>query len=121
MLHDSGILRVYSLQNTAPPGSMPVERLVDMKPPCEYFYGEKTIGYGRQYAAKGVQEQVDLLVQIWQDRRVRIGQFAVIDGEQYRIQNVQHYVDENGLVVTDLTLQRKDGLYDVAGEAETAG
>lgn len=121
MLHDSGLIRVYELKNTAPKGAMPVEKLMDMDPPCAAFYGERIIGYGRQYAAKGVQEQVDLLAQIWQDRRVRIGMYAVIDGVQYRIQHVQHYFDEDGLAVTDLTLQRKDGLYDVADETETPG
>lgn len=121
MLHDSGLLRVYALKNTARPGAMPVERLAALNPPCEAFYGEKTIGYGRQYAAKGVQEQVDLLAEIWQDRRVRIGMVAVIDGEQYHIRHVQHACGDDGLAVTVLSLQRKDGWDDVAAEAETTG
>lgn len=80
-----------------------------------HYYGERTVGYGRQYAAKGVSEQVDLLVEIWQDRSARIGMYALLDtGEQYRIDNVQHKLNEDGLRVTWLTLRRLDDLYDIA-------
>ena len=36
------------------------------------------------------------------------------DKKQYRIDNVQHLLDEDGLKITDLTLRRLDKLYDVA-------
>ena len=111
MLLDSGILTVCSLENKAQKGSMPQEKLI---PRSEHYYGERTVGYGRQYAAKGVQEQVDMLVRIWQDRGVRIGMYILLETEeQFRIDNVQHLLDEDGLRVTDITLQRVDDLYDV--------
>lgn len=115
MLLDSGILEVCRLENNAPPASMPSEQLV---PLSKHFYGERTVGYGRQYAAKGVSEQVDMVARIWQDRSVRIGMYVIFDaGDQYRIDNVQHILDEDGLRVTDLTLQRLDDLYDVSRES----
>ena len=90
---------------------MPQEKLI---PRSVHYYGERTVGYGRQYAAKGVQEQVDMLVRIWQDRGVRIGMYILLETEeQFRIDNVQHLLDEDGLRVTDITLQRVDDLYDV--------
>lgn len=112
MLLDSGVLTLCSLKNSAPKGAMPDEHLV---PGNVHLYGERTVGYGRQYAAKGVYEQVDMLVQIWQDRSARIGMYALMDtGEQYRIDNVQHLTDEDGLQVSYLTLRRLDDLYDVS-------
>lgn len=116
MLLDSGKLTICTAKDIAPPGAMPKEVLI---PGNTHLYGERMIGYSRQYAAMGVNEQVDLLARIWQDRSARIGMVAVINDEQYRIGNVQHLTDEEGLQVTDLTLQRMDDLYDVAEEAGT--
>lgn len=113
---DDGIIKICTLTNDAESAQMPKERLV---PKSKHYYGERTVGYGRQYAAKGVNEQVDMLVRIWQDRSVRIGMYAVIEGEgQFRIDNVQHLLDDDGLRVTDLSLSRLEELYDVSGESE---
>lgn len=115
MTYDDGVLTVYKTVNTAESGAMPAETLQKVS---EHYYGERTVGYGRQYAARAVNEQVDLLVRIWQDRGVRIGMLAVPeDGEQYRITNVQHLDDDSGLAVTDLSLERLGDNYDAAGEA----
>lgn len=114
MQFDDGVLQICTLKNEAASGAMPKEHLVPGK---AYFYGERTVGYGRQYAAKGVNEQVDMLVRIWQDRSIRIGMYALIDGDQYRIDNVQHLYDDDGLRVTDLTLNRLEDLYDVPAES----
>ena len=112
MLHDAGILTICSVHTAEASGSMAKEKL---RPVCQHYYGERTVGYGRQYAAKGVSEQIDLLAEIWEDRTVRIGMYAKTDaGEQYRIDNVQHKLDEDGLRVTWLTLRRLDDLYDIA-------
>ena len=113
MLLDSGTLQLCCVKNTAPNARMPVEELI---PGNIHYYGECAVGYGRQYAAMGVSQQVDLLARIWQDKAVRIGMIALLDtGEQYRIDHVQHLTDEDGLKVTDLTLRRLDELYDVSG------
>lgn len=105
-----GILKICSLQNTAEPGSKPCEKLVVE---AEAYYGDRTVGYGRQYAALGVSQQVDRLVRIWR-MDVTPRQYAVLDdGNQYRIDLVQHSEDEDGLKVTDLTLFRLDDNFDV--------
>lgn len=115
MLLDGGILSVCNLVDKTPKGATPDMRLALFS---QHYYGERTVGYGRQYAAKGVNEQVDILARIWQDRTVRIGMYAMLDtGEQFRITNVQHLTDDDGLRVTDLSLQRLDDLYDVDGQA----
>ena len=107
-----GHLTIYSLTNTAQPGFMPCEQLVEF---CEEFYGERTVGVTRRYAALGADRQIDMLVRIWRNDGVKCGMYAVPDdGEQYRIDFVQHTTDEDGLKVSDLTLVRLEDRYDVA-------
>lgn len=115
MTYDDGLITIYTLAEVEEPGDMPKEQLVKHS---EHLFGERTVGYGRQYAAKGVNEQVDKLVRFWEDRTIRIGMYAIIgddpsDGEQFRIDNVQHLKDEDGLKVTDLSLRRLDELYEI--------
>jgi hypothetical protein len=108
-----GTLKICNLQDTAGPGEMPTEKLVVQS---YHYYGDRTIGYGRQYAAMGVEQQVDRLVRIWRDESVHVRQYALLDdGQQYRIDMVQHLTDEDGLKVTDLTLFRLDDNFDVEG------
>lgn len=119
MILDSGLLTICTLQNLAAPGEMPKEQLVPLR---QCYYGERTVGYGRQYAARGVNEQVDILARIWQDREARAGMYSVLDnGEQYRITNAQQLLDEDGLRVTDLSLERMDDLYDIAADPPAGG
>lgn len=109
-----GTLKICSLQNVAEPGEMPTEKLVVES---YHYYGDRVIGYNRQYAAMGVQQQVDRLIRIWCDENVTVKQYALLDdGKQYRIDMVQHLLDEYGLKVTDLTLSRLDDNFDVAAE-----
>ena len=109
---DTGIVGIYTLENTAEKGDMPKEQLVEH---FYAYYGERTISYNRQYQAKGVQEQVDLLIRIWDEGyNVRIGMYAIIDCEQYRITNVARALDDDTqLKIFDLTLERLDNLYDI--------
>lgn len=121
-MKDAGIITICNLENTAEPGQMPKEKLVTV---TAHTFEERVVGYGRLYAAMGVNEQVDMLVRIWREPLVRIGMYAVLTeyegqqvagGDQYRITNVQQLYDNDGLKVTDLTLTRTEELYDVAGE-----
>lgn len=119
---DAGLVGFYRLENTAESGDMPKNKLVAVSEENEWQFEERTVGYGRQYEAKGVSERVDMLIRIWR-APVRIGWYAVLteyegqenpEGDQYRIDNVQNLVDIDGLKVTDLTLYRMDKLYEVA-------
>lgn len=112
MLLDSGVLTVCSRSNITRPGKMPAEKLTKKS---EHWYGERTVGYGRYFAAQQANEQVDILVRIWHDRDIRSTDYCVLeDGEQYRIVQVQHAVDEDGLRVTDLSLERLGENYELA-------
>lgn len=114
MIYDKKLV-LYSLQNTAAKGLMPKEQLVKTG---EEYYGSRVIGYNRQYAALGADQKIDELVRIWRNNQVRANHYAVLeDGLQYRINFVQHLLDDDGLEVTDLTLVRLEENYDVADEA----
>lgn len=111
MLLDSGVVKICKIVSTTNAGKMPAETLTEV---CTQFYGERTVGYSRMYAAMGVNEQVDMLVRIWQDRQVRVGMVAVLENnEQLRINGVQQTIDEDGIKVTDLSLARLEANYDI--------
>lgn len=78
------------------------------------------MSYSRQYEAMGVSEQVDALIRVWRDASIRIGMYAVITQSEmdgvYRIDNVQHGINEDGLKITDLTLGRMEETYGVVAE-----
>lgn len=117
-MRDAGLCTVCTLNNTAAAGMKPVEVLSPLFPA---MYEDRAVGYGRYYAALGVNERVDLVIRIWRRTAVRVGMYAVLtmsenDG-QYRITNVQHLLDDDGLKVTDLTLTRMEQNYDLATEA----
>ena len=115
---DAGTLTVCSLTNGADNGAMPVEILT---PVASSYYEDRVVGYGRYFAAKGVNEQVDLTVRSWRLPEARAGMYAVLSyGEndgQYRIVQVQHLLNEDGLKVTDLSLARLEAYYELADEA----
>lgn len=119
-MKDAGTVTICTLVNTAEEGDMPAMKLVAGD---SHYFEERMIGYGRQYAAKGVSERVDMLIRIWRDPTIRIGMYALLtdyegqenpEGDQYRIDNVQPTYDDDGLKVTDLTLYRMDEFYEVA-------
>lgn len=110
LLHD-GVLFVCMLDDITENGSKPHQTLRKIQ---RHWYGERMVGYGRYYAALGVNEEIDMLVRIHHDRRVRIGMFAVLgNGEQFRITNVQQLIADDGLRCTDLTLRRLEKNYDL--------
>lgn len=115
MMLADGTLRIYSLRNTAAPGEMPREMLVETIPE-DLYYAERVIGVTRLYAAKGANQQISKLVRIW-DVPVEIGNYAVLDGQdQYRIDVIQPAKDDEGLKVVDLTLVQEENHYEVLAE-----
>lgn len=106
-----GRLMLCSLRNFAPKGLMPREVLV----PYEIiFYEERTLGYNRIYAAQGANQQIDMLVRVWENRVVKIGHYAVLeDNTQYRITAIQQLLNSDGLKCTDLTLEKLEDYFSV--------
>ena len=109
---DSGTCRIYTVTDAAGNGEMPNPTLHEYGD-YEWAFEDRMISYSRQYAAMGVDQQIDRIIRIWRTP-VRIGDVVVIDGEQYRIDNVQPTLDDDSLQVVDLTLRRLEENYDIA-------
>ena len=115
MLLDSGILTLCEKINTSQAGLMPSEKLSQK---TQMYYGIRTVGYSRQYAALSVGQMIDMLVRVQFNPHISAGMYAILeDGEQYRIDLVQHVEDDSDrLKMTDLTLSRLKNFYDLAQE-----
>lgn len=117
-MRDDGILKFCELTNTAAAGRMPVEQLVTVG---TAYYGRRTVGVTRMYAAAGANRSIDVLVRCYNTPTVPDGSdgkpalFVILeDGKQYRIDMIQEQTD---LDAVDLTLVRLEDFYDVAAEA----
>lgn len=111
-MRDDGILTFYELRNISLPGRMPVEKLVSVS---ISYYGRRTVGMNRLYAAAGANRDIDVLVRCYNTPTIPgDAKFVILeDGKQYRIDAAQEIVD---LDAVDLTLVRLEELYDVAAE-----
>lgn len=108
MRHDDGILTIYDLTDD----SAPDKRRLKQK--SEHWYGERTVGVTRFYAAMQANQKIDMLLEIWEDRSIRANQYAIPeDGEQYRITDVRHMLDDDGLRISLLTLERVNRNYEL--------
>lgn len=109
---DDGIVYLAKLTNKAAAGLKPEYSLTKIS---RSWYEERAVGFRRQYAAKGVNEQVDMLIRINYLKSARIGLYAILgNGDQFRITNVtQGKDDETMLRYTELTLTRMDQLYEI--------
>ncbi|MFA6663750.1 MAG: hypothetical protein WCS21_05505 [Lachnospiraceae bacterium] len=119
MLFDSGKAQICELVVNPDLGLMPSPKIKTL---CTQFFGERQISYSRQYQAKGADEQVDMLIRIWKEStRPKIGMIAILSdydgqenksGDQFRVDNVQPTIDDDGLGVYDLTLSRLEKRYE---------
>ena len=109
---DDGVCRIYTVTDAAENGEMPNPTLHEYGD-YEWAFEDRMISYSRQYAAMGVDQQIDRIIRIWRTP-VRIGDVVVIGDEQYRIDNVQPTLDDDSLKVVDLTLRRLEANYDIA-------
>ena len=108
-MRDAGILTLYNLTSTSAMGDAPVEKLEALG---TAFYAERTVGYNRIYAAKGANEEIDMVVRCYNTDVPYGAKYVILeDGNQYRISVKQKIVDEDA---TDLTLVRMGDYYDVA-------
>lgn len=109
-MFDDGQVELYTITNTAAAGDMPREGLVYG---TSYWYEERTVGITRFYAALKTDVKLEMLIRIWRDKSIDTSQICKIDDIQYRIVQVQHLLNEDGLEVTDLSLERLGEAYDI--------
>lgn len=109
---DDGIVYLAVLKNVADAGTKPSYSLTKIS---RDWYEERAVGFRRQYAAKGVNEQVDMLIRTHYNPKARIGLYAILgNGDQFRISNVTNGRDDESMLrYTELTLSRMDQLYEI--------
>lgn len=113
-MRDDAIITICRLTNTAEPGAMPKEVLTEV---LTAYGEERAVGYNRFFAAVGANTQIDVMIRIWRHPGINTGMYAVLsqsgnDG-QYRIIQAQNVLDDDGLKVCDLSLQRLEDFYDL--------
>lgn len=111
-MFNDGVVRIYHIENSAPPGAKPVE--VPMLK-ARLRYAERTVGIQRHYTALQVNSVIRYLLRVPLRREVSVQDIAVPnDGNQYRISLVQ-YPENIVPPVMDLTLEDTTAKYDLNG------
>ena len=114
MTFDDGILTICSAKNDAKPGMMPKPMLVIKE---RFYYGFDTLGFNRYYTALRAQQQIEAVINIpgWPDVST-LDVCALENGDQFRIVMRQPMLDEDGLRITKLSLERMGEQYVIKTE-----
>jgi len=111
-----GIIKIYQISEICEPGETPIEGLYTLF--AKFRFEERKIGVTRNYMAMQNNKQIDRLIRIWQDRYIQPDFICTVDdgidgAVQYRIARVEHFKTDEGIKLTDLTLERLDNLYEL--------
>lgn len=101
---DDGILTIYSVENIAELGDMPVTGLVEK---ASFYFGYETVGINRFYTALQANRQIESVVHIpgWND--IGATDICVLEnGKQYTMPQIQPTLDDDNLRITRLSLER---------------
>lgn len=110
---NDGAVNIYSVGNIAEPGNMPKDGLTFKVGPLRYK--KRTVGMGRFWTAMQAHAQIDQVLRVPQLRNVSTQDIAIPnDGQQYEIKQIQ-YPEDVEPPVMDLSLERLDADYEIAG------
>ena len=109
---NDGICAVYAVENRAEQGNKPKDSLAVKFPRIPYE--RQKVGIKRFYSAKQANVKVEDVLRIPYSNKVSTQDVCIIEGVQFHIQQVQHNYDTMPKS-TDLTLQRVEAIYDIAG------
>lgn len=111
MTFDDGILTIYAAKNEAYTGLMPQIVLHEKE---RFYFSFDTLGISRYYTALQARQQIEAVVNIpgWPDI-CATDICALEDGRQYRIVMRQPTLDDQGLRITKLSLERLGDKYAV--------
>ena len=109
---DDGVCYICDLMDVSKPGLMAKQELHKI---ARHWFENRMVGFRRQYAAKGANQSIDMLIRIHYEPKARIGTYALMgNGEQYRIDAVATgYDTDTHLRFSELTLSRLEDFYDV--------
>lgn len=116
MTFDDGILKIYTVTNRAEPGERPVKKL-ELKD--QYYYGFYELGITRFYEAKRADQLIESVVNVpgWND--IRVTDLCELDDSSlFKVQMVQKTLDEDGLQIMRLSLERVTEGYEMPGESK---
>lgn len=109
MTFDDGILTICSVENDAKPGNMPVQMLVIKE---RFYFGYETLGINRYYTALQAQQQIEAVVNIPGWPEILATDICVLEnGDQFRIVMRQPILNDDGLRITRLSLERVEVKY----------
>ncbi len=101
--YPDGVVRIYGVSNTAPPGGMPTEELTLKE---NLPFAQKTVGIARYTQGVQVGYRIDNRLRTPRREGVTTLDIAVThDGTKYRIRQVQ-YPEEVTPLCMDLALER---------------
>lgn len=104
MTFDDGILKVCEITNTSDNGDMPVHTLVEV---ARYHFAYDVLGINRYYTALNAKVHLSHVVNIsgWNTIDPR-SVIVMEDGTKYKLSLVQPMLDNDGLRMTKLSLER---------------
>ena len=106
MIYDH-LLTIYSVSGDSVLGRKIVP------PGLQFYCARRTVGLHRYYTALQVGQQTDDVLELPGRDDILPTQIAVFNGHQYRILQVQHASDKDGLPITVLSLSRMEELYEL--------
>lgn len=122
MVRQSGVATIFARHDQTAAGLMPTP--VWDVPKAQSYYAGKKVGINRYWSARGNNDQIDLLIEIDRCADVTTADRVFLEPFTrehirgwYRIVQIQHDVDDDQLLVTDLSLERIQGLTPNGGES----
>lgn len=106
MLHDAGEAVIYQI--TGEDGGVPPVS-PQLAEKSRQPFGERTVGVTRFYSAAAAGMTVSRVIELWRDDSISTRDLCRIEKRFYLIQQVVPTADEDGLLVTRLTLEETDG------------
>lgn len=101
MIYDAGIIEIYSVPSTGD-GNLPSNQGV-LK--GRQYFGTRTLGFSRYYTAKANQDRIDKVVECWTIPDVDTSDYAVINGQRFRIVMIQYTTNEDNLPIMVVSLE----------------
>lgn len=110
MTFDDGILTICTTKDVSKPGMKPEIRLAEKE---RFYFGYDTLGINRYYTALQANQQIEAVVNIPGWSEISPLDICVMENDrQYKIAMIQPMLDEDGLRITKLSLERTNENYD---------
>lgn len=105
MTYDDGIVEIYAIQSGKDASGKPVKGLRLKE---RFYFGYDVLGINRYYTALQANQQIDAVLNTpgWNDVSAGKDIAVLEDGSQYTVQMVQKMLDEDGLRITKLSIER---------------